>query len=134
MIASLFLGLKEDLGLHFSAVKLHPSFRKCHLRRSFLPYSSNSLFNFAWSVLLAEGTNFRPLCISCLFKMKTKKQDYVNAVKTSLSICSIHPSFPNFNIKMMKFCVLKIVTSTLSKALLWISKNIFFNSMFFKMC
>ena len=61
MIASLFFGLKEDLGLNFSAAKVHSSFRKCHIRRSVLPYSSNSLFNFARSILLAEGTNFRPL-------------------------------------------------------------------------
>ena len=46
-----------------------------------------------------------------LFKMKTK-------IETSLSIYSIHPSFPNSNIKMIEFCALKIVTSTLSKALL----------------
>ena len=61
MVASLFLGLKEDLGLNFSAAKVRSSFRKCHIRRSFLPYSSNSIFNYARSILLAEGTNFRPL-------------------------------------------------------------------------
>ena len=61
MIASLFLGLKEDLGLNFSAVKVRSSFRKSHIRRSFLPYSSNSIFNFAQSISLAEGTLFRPL-------------------------------------------------------------------------
>ena len=61
MIASLFLGLKEDLGVNFSAVKVCSSIRKCHIRQSFLPYSSNSLFNFARSILLAESINFRPL-------------------------------------------------------------------------
>ena len=30
---------------------------------------------------------------------------------------SIHPSFPTFNIKMIAFCTLQSVTSTLSKAL-----------------
>ena len=38
-------------------------------------------------------------------------------IKTFLFIYSIHLSFPTFNIIMIKFCTLKIVTSTLSKAL-----------------
>ena len=61
MITSLFLGLKEDLGLNLSATKDGSSFLKCHITRIFLPYSSNSVFNFARSILLAVGTNFKPL-------------------------------------------------------------------------
>ena len=38
-------------------------------------------------------------------------------IKTFLFIYSIHLIFPTFNIIMIKFCTLKIVTSTLSKAL-----------------
>ena len=45
MMASLFLGLKEDLGLNLSATKDRSSFLKCHISRSFLPYSSNSVSN-----------------------------------------------------------------------------------------
>ena len=60
-MTSLFLGLNEDLGLNLSATKDHSSFLKCHINRSFLPYSSNSVFNFAGSILLAVGTNFKPL-------------------------------------------------------------------------
>ena len=60
---SLFLGLKEDLDLNLSAVKVRSSYRKYHVRRSFLPYSSN--FNFTRSMLLAEGTSFRPLDNNC---------------------------------------------------------------------
>ena len=60
-MASLFLGLKEDLGLNLSATKDRSSFLKCHISRSFLPYSSNSVFNFARSILLAVGANFKPL-------------------------------------------------------------------------
>ena len=33
----------------------------CHISQSFLPYSSNSIFTFALSVLLAIATNLRPL-------------------------------------------------------------------------
>ena len=43
MMASLFLGLKEDLGLNLSATKDRSSFLKCHISR--IPYSSNSVFN-----------------------------------------------------------------------------------------
>ena len=57
----LFLGLKEDLGLNLSAANDHSSFLKCDISCSFLPYFSNSVFNFARSILLAVGTNFRPL-------------------------------------------------------------------------
>ena len=56
-----FLGLKEDLSLNLSAASGRASFLKCHVSRSFLPYSSDSIFNFARSVLLAVGTNFKPL-------------------------------------------------------------------------
>ena len=34
---------------------------KCHIRQNFFPYFSNSLFNFAQSILLARGRHFRPL-------------------------------------------------------------------------
>ena len=61
MTVSLFLGLNVDLGLNFSYENGFSSFLKCHISRSFLPYSSNSVFNFALSILLAVGTNFRPL-------------------------------------------------------------------------
>ena len=61
MIAYLFLWLNEDLGLNFLAVNVRSSFRKCHIRRSFLPYYSNSVFNFAQTILFAEDTNFRPV-------------------------------------------------------------------------
>ena len=61
MVTSLFLGLKEDLGLNLSAANYRSLFLKCHISRSFLPYSSNSVFNFARSILLAIGTNFKPL-------------------------------------------------------------------------
>ena len=61
MITSLFLGLKEDLGLNPSATEDGSSFLKCHITRIFLPYSSNSVFNFTRSILLAVGTNFKPL-------------------------------------------------------------------------
>ena len=60
-MTSLFLGLKEDLGLDLSATKDRSSFLKCCITRSFLPYSANSVFNFAQSTLLAPGTNFKPL-------------------------------------------------------------------------
>ena len=49
-----------------------------------------------------------------MVKMKPR---YVNAVKTSLSIYSIHPSFLFFNIKMIEFCASQTVMLTLSKAL-----------------
>ena len=45
-----------------------------------------------------------------------------------LSIYSIHLSFPTFNIKMIDFCTLRIVTSTLSNFLKYFcesQKNIF---------
>ena len=61
MMMSLFLELKEDLRLNLSAIKDYSAFLKCHKRRSFLPYSSNSVFNFARSILLAVGPNFKPL-------------------------------------------------------------------------
>ena len=60
-MTSLFLGIKEDLGLDLSAANNRSSFLKCHISRSFLPYFSNYLFNFARSILLAIGTNFKPL-------------------------------------------------------------------------
>ena len=60
MITSLFLGLKKDLGLNPSATKDGSSFLKCHITRIFLPYSSNSVFNFARLIFLAVGTNFKP--------------------------------------------------------------------------
>ena len=58
---SLFLGLNVDLGLNFSYKNDFSSFLKCHINRSFFPYSSNSVFNFVLSILLTPGTNFRPL-------------------------------------------------------------------------
>ena len=62
MITSpLFLGLKEDLSLNLSVEKVLSSFLKCHIRQSFLPYSSNVLVNFAWAILLTNGVNSRPL-------------------------------------------------------------------------
>ena len=61
LYVSFFLELKEDLGLNLSATKDHSLFLKCHISRSFLLYSSNSVFNFAWSILLAAGTKFKPL-------------------------------------------------------------------------
>ena len=57
---SLFLALNIDLGLNFSYGNSFSSFLKCHISRSFLPYSSNSVFKFARPILLAVGTNFRP--------------------------------------------------------------------------
>ena len=60
MMASLFLRLKEDLGLSLSAIKDYSSFLKCHISHSFLPYSSNSVFNFTQSILVALDTNFKP--------------------------------------------------------------------------
>ena len=61
MTVSLFLGLNVDLGLNFSYENGFSSFLKCHISRSFLPYSSNSDFVFALSILLDVRTNFRPL-------------------------------------------------------------------------
>ena len=61
MMTPLFLGLKEDLGLNQSAANDRSSFLKCHISRCVLPYSSNSVSYFAWSILLAVGTNFKPL-------------------------------------------------------------------------
>lgn len=55
MIAFLFLGLKEDLDADLSVETV------CLIKRNFLPYSSNSSLNFALSILLADGTNFRLL-------------------------------------------------------------------------
>ena len=61
----LFLGLNLDFGLILGLIFSHGNgfslFLKCHISQSFLLYSSNSLFNFGLSVLLAVGTNFRPL-------------------------------------------------------------------------
>ena len=45
VMASLLLGLKEDLGLNLSAIKDYSSVLKCHISHSSLPYSSNSVFN-----------------------------------------------------------------------------------------
>ena len=61
MITSLFRGLKEHLGQNLSAVKDCTSFLKCHIGHTFLPYSSNSVFNFPRFFLLAVSTNFKPL-------------------------------------------------------------------------
>ena len=61
MIAFLFFGLKEDLGLNLSAENDHSLFLKCHISCSFPLYSSNSVFSFTQSNLLAVGTNFKPL-------------------------------------------------------------------------
>ena len=53
--------------------------------------------------------------VYCLYKMKTK----VCYCSKSLFIYeySIRSSFPTFNRKMIEFCTLKIVTSTLSKVI-----------------
>ena len=61
MMISLFLRIKEDFGLYVSAAEDCSSFLKSHISRSFLPYSSNSVFNFARSILLIVGPNFKPL-------------------------------------------------------------------------
>ena len=58
---SLFLGLNVDLDLNFGYGNGLSSFLKCHVSRSFLPYSCNSVFNFSLSIFLAVGTNFRLL-------------------------------------------------------------------------
>ena len=59
MTVTLFLGLNVGFWSYENGFL---SFLKCHRSRSFLPYSSNSIFNyFALSILLAVGTNFRPL-------------------------------------------------------------------------
>ena len=63
------------------------------------------------------------------------KTRYVNAVKTSLSIYSIHPNFPIFFMKMIKFYTLQTVTSTMSKKLSRISKKYILQFSFvFKIC
>ena len=61
MTISFSLGLNVDLGLSFSYENGFSSFLKCHISWSFLPYFSNSVFNFALSILLAVGTNLRSL-------------------------------------------------------------------------
>ena len=61
MTVSLLLGLNVDFGLNFSYRNGFLSFLKCHISRSFLPYSSNFVFNFALFVLLTVTTNVRPL-------------------------------------------------------------------------
>ena len=61
MMMSLFLGLKEDFGLNLSATKDCALFMKCYISRIFLPYSSNSVCNFAQSILLAVRRNFKLL-------------------------------------------------------------------------
>ena len=66
IIASLLLGLKEDLGLNLSVEKVRSSFLKCQTRRSLPPCYSNSLFNFVQSILLADGTNFP--CVVNVFR------------------------------------------------------------------
>ena len=61
MMTSLFLGLKQDLSLNLSVRKDGSLTLKCHRSHSFLPYSSNSAFNFPRSISLAFGLNFKPL-------------------------------------------------------------------------
>ena len=61
MMTSLVFGLKEDLGLNLSTAKDCTLFMKCYIGRIFLSYSSNSLCNFARSILLAVRRNFKPL-------------------------------------------------------------------------
>ena len=59
---SLSLELNVDLGLNFSYGNGFSSFLSIsQISWIFLQYSSNSVFNFALSILLAIGTNFRPL-------------------------------------------------------------------------
>ena len=63
------------------------------------------------------------------------KTRYVNAVKTSLSIYSIHPNCSTFFMKMIKFHTLQTVTSTMSKKLSRISKKYILQFSFvFKIC
>ena len=57
IIAFLFLGLKVYLGLNLSWENSLSSYLKYHINLSFQPYSSSSLFNFAWSILFAVGTS-----------------------------------------------------------------------------
>ena len=64
IVTSLFLGLKESLVLNQSVTRDCSSFLKRHISLSFLPYSSISVFNFTWSILLAVGINFKLLFIS----------------------------------------------------------------------
>ena len=61
MIMSLFLGLKEDLGLNLSVAKDWPLFLKFRISSSFLPYSANSVFSFTESTFWTAGTNLKPL-------------------------------------------------------------------------
>ena len=79
--------------------------------------------------------NLENICIYLFTLCWRWKPKQVNIVKMSLALFYVHPSFPSFYIKMIESCTLQIVTSTLSKALPWISKKIFLNSlMFFKIC
>ena len=58
--ASLLLRLKVDLGLNLSWENGLSSYAKWHINIRFLPWSSSSYFNFAWSILLAVGTSLSP--------------------------------------------------------------------------
>ena len=58
--ASLLLRLKVDLGLNLSWENGLSSYAKWHINIRFLPCSSSSYFNFAWSILLAVGTSLSP--------------------------------------------------------------------------
>ena len=50
----------------------------------------------------------------------------------SFLMTMIYPSFPTLIIKMIEFCILQTVTSTLSKEFSWISKKLLFNSHVFQ--
>ena len=58
---SLSLILNVNLGLNFSYQIGFSAFLKYHISQSFHPYSSNSVLNFALSILLTARTNLRPL-------------------------------------------------------------------------
>ena len=58
---SFFHGLNGHLGLNVSYGSGYSLFLKWHITWCFLPHSSNFVFNLAVSILLAVGTNLRPL-------------------------------------------------------------------------
>ena len=74
----------------------------------------------------------KSICIYLLTFHSRWKPRYVNALKTSLSIYSVHPSFTAFNIKMIEICTLQTVMSTLSKVLSLISKKICFSYVYLR--
>ena len=83
IVASLFLGLKVDFGL--SLFWSNPSFslfRKCHFKRTILPYvyirrtvpyASSSALSFALLIWLLVGTNFNSMDNNRLFNFRLSK-------------------------------------------------------------